>query len=980
MIESYWNIDQSSETENLQNEYDIDMNPGIPMDIEIELEYESDTQSNTSEERVEPSWDGSDDSGLEDSDSPDDIEGDNPLAPNNTYAVLQPSLPPVQTCHNHPPSSTSPPDPKLTTPALQALKKELLGDYRTPSEAPSEPFILPELDDVQKLSLKHYSAWQKSNGTVKAYTLHASVLAEATGTEILSLYKVEALAESITRLHPRSIDICPKSCIAYTGKYSHLDKCPYISSATRKECNTPRYSGKNPNRRQATAQYTVLPVKATIDALYANAGTSKLMRHRDNCKKAVLKLLGSASNGNLNGDAERTYSDFGDSYVHAHIHSELGLFQNPQDVAFTLSTDGAQLTMKKHSNTWILILIILNLPPEIRYRTENVIINFATPGPNSPGDIESFIRPLFEEMAQFSEGIWIWDAIHSAYFSIKACIAIAAGDMLGSAKINGMAGHAAIYGDRFSTVQAAKSSTASGSKAQYYPMLSSDKHNPNRPKYSYDTLPLREHRTYFETLRDLEAAPNENQRKFITRTTGVSRLPLCIASPAFFHPAFFPLDPFHLIYENCMAFIWDLWTIKSHDNEIMHISTRKAATLGILVTEAMATLPPAFCGPVRDPHLKRQSQYKIYEWMALLHWYLVPMGIELNFDSLILGNFAKFVRAMDYSMTSKPRSEDDLSNLYQYISEFLTDFERLYIGKNPDRNNRARLCLFQLIHIPSHIKWNGSIRIGSQATVERSIGEMGHKIRSKKSPFANLKNIIIKRERIKLLSLYYPDLSLNSGPIQAPPQGTNPLSHGKLFQSLPFHISDCKTGTEVFQQLALILNHIGLDTPGYHEINLSEDVQRWGKLRLLNNRVLHTELAYSPPRKEPARKSCWFRVSGLVFNLVLRILIDYQSLIPATSLPLFGLALAFYSIKIMEKTYAFGVYKKLTDAGEVLGCWRGKHWSTEMYVIDIDKISDLVGIWRHNTWMYMLQKHPGLDMLNAEESGRDNGDEVESNL
>jgi hypothetical protein len=89
--------------------------------------------------------------------------------------------------------------------------------------------------------------------------------------------------------------------------------------------------------------------------------------------------------------------------------------------------------MKKHSNTWLLILIILNLPPTFRYKTEHIIINLATPGPNSPGDIESFIQPLFEEMAMASEGIWMWDAVDSSYFVNHAHIVMALGDMLGSA-------------------------------------------------------------------------------------------------------------------------------------------------------------------------------------------------------------------------------------------------------------------------------------------------------------------------------------------------------------------------------------------------------------------------------------------------------------------------------------------------------------------------------------------------------------------
>jgi len=69
-----------------------------------------------------------------------------------------------------------------------------------------------------------------------------------------------------------------------------------------------------------------------------------------------------------------------------------------------------------------------------------------------------------------SEEIWIWDAIDSAHFVHRSCISMALGDMLGSAKLNGMAGHTAIFGDHFSMVQAAKSSLIKEVKLQYYPM------------------------------------------------------------------------------------------------------------------------------------------------------------------------------------------------------------------------------------------------------------------------------------------------------------------------------------------------------------------------------------------------------------------------------------------------------------------------------------------------------------------------------
>ncbi|KAF8986780.1 hypothetical protein BDQ17DRAFT_1259248, partial [Cyathus striatus] len=56
-------------------------------------------------------------------------------------------------------------------------------------------------------------------------------------------------------------------------------------------------------------------------------------------------------------------------------------------------------------------------------------------------------------MAIGSEGMWMQDALHeSSYFLNRMYITMLLGDMLGSAKVNGMAGHSALHGDRFSMV------------------------------------------------------------------------------------------------------------------------------------------------------------------------------------------------------------------------------------------------------------------------------------------------------------------------------------------------------------------------------------------------------------------------------------------------------------------------------------------------------------------------------------------------
>jgi len=108
--------------------------------------------------------------------------------------------------------------------------------------------------------------------------------------------------------------------------------------------------------------------------------------------------------------------------------------------------------------------------------------------------------------------------------------------------------------------------------------------------------------------------------------------------------------------------------------------------------------------------------------MVLLHWYIIPIGIEIGMDPTVLQNFSHFVEAIEFAMMIQPREDGELQKLHEIIATFLTEYEWLYIGNDPDKILHACLCIFQLIHVPHHIQWNSSIWVGSQATVEHSIG------------------------------------------------------------------------------------------------------------------------------------------------------------------------------------------------------------------------------------------------------------------
>jgi hypothetical protein len=165
-----------------------------------------------------------------------------------------------------------------------------------------------------------------------AYKLHAEVLQSASDVEILSLKSVQKLAATLTDLRPLQIDMCPKSCLAYTGEFADLESCSRMHDG--KICGEPHYLPKRTPKakNKPRAQMMCLPIVPAIKAMFANADTSRLLRHRNKCLQKALKLLAASF---------MKYSDFGNSRVHIHHYQSLGLFQDSRDIAFAISTDGA---------------------------------------------------------------------------------------------------------------------------------------------------------------------------------------------------------------------------------------------------------------------------------------------------------------------------------------------------------------------------------------------------------------------------------------------------------------------------------------------------------------------------------------------------------------------------------------------------------------------------------------------------------------
>jgi hypothetical protein len=145
--------------------------------------------------------------------------------------------------------------------------------------------------------------------------------------QLPSLRCREARLRGVTGIQHRAIDCCFNSCIAFTGKYSDVQECPF--------CKEPR---KHPTSGRPRKQFIYIPLAPRLRLQYENPERARVLK---SYRKHLLE------SNETNGT--RQFRDVFDGDLFRNFHQdELGLFQDSHDVALHLSLDGVQLTALKH--------------------------------------------------------------------------------------------------------------------------------------------------------------------------------------------------------------------------------------------------------------------------------------------------------------------------------------------------------------------------------------------------------------------------------------------------------------------------------------------------------------------------------------------------------------------------------------------------------------------------------------------------------
>lgn len=639
------------------------------------------------------------------------------------------------------------------------LDEETLSRLQNPLRDPA--ILTPD----QRLSLKLYLTGMK--GTDDIYAKHRDAILERhPEDEIPSLYRLHKQIAELTGVQPLWHDMCPASCMAYTGPFENDVKCSFCKTA---------HDRYKPGTHTPLRQFATFPLGPQIQSRFRSLEGAYDMRHRERRMEEILeKLVKTAGKLDEIGDIYEG-SNFWDAYCKGRIGKD--------DVCVIFSMDGAQLFEHKASNCWIYIWILVDVAPDQRYKKKYILPGAIVPGPDKPDCIESFLYPGFQHVAALQhEGMMVWDASDPTRppFRVHIYLFLGEADHVGSTDMTGYVAHHGKNGCRHRCKRPGRRKP--GASHYYSVCLKPDgycEQGCDADDYEPSDVPESSAEDYYRDLQYLRNATS--QSNYYSR-----RLQTGIVKPSIFSglhpdrtspiPSIFPGDIMHLFGLNITGLLVSLWrgTIDCDTKNGDDRSTwdwmclRDADTWtkhGAAVAAAKHYLPGSFDRPPRDPAEKISSGYKCWEYLTWIYglapgllYRVLPDPYWKNYCMLVAG-----ARIMYQPKTVQAQRE----RAHQLISDFIYNYELSYMQRQTSRMHFAPQCLHSLSHTPTQTTCIGPLISTSQFPMERIIGDLGSEIKQPSLPFENLAQRALRRAQNNVLTAMFPDLD-PVRPSQAP--------------------------------------------------------------------------------------------------------------------------------------------------------------------------------------------------------------------
>lgn len=246
------------------------------------------------------------------------------------------------------------------------------------------------------------------------YILHCFILPADNNlpSSYADLYKkIQAFLSPVKDYH-----CCINDCVVFrdsvAGEYSKLSQCP--------KCNEERYrqGTKIPQKR-----FKYIPLESRIRRLFADKKTSQLIQSH------------SLSSSNLRNN--KIVDSIHCTEAWRALYSSTGFFQgDPRGLSFAICMDGLNpFSREKNSySTCPILLVIVNLPQQIRMLSGSIVMTGLIPGPKEPKNTDAYVDVLIDDIMDLNT-LTIYDGHADETFNLKANIVLNIFDYPGQNKV-----------------------------------------------------------------------------------------------------------------------------------------------------------------------------------------------------------------------------------------------------------------------------------------------------------------------------------------------------------------------------------------------------------------------------------------------------------------------------------------------------------------------------------------------------------------
>ncbi|KAJ1306455.1 hypothetical protein OPQ81_007458 [Rhizoctonia solani] len=524
----------------------------------------------------------------------------------------------------------------------------------------------------------------------------------------------------LSGLETRAYDCCVNSCCCFLGRYKDFTSCPF--------CKEARFKSHGVARRHF--HYT--PLIPQLCGLFQDASMTEKLGYRVLAEQKhqpgkIVDVFDSEHYRSLRA----TVLDPTTGYQ---------FFDNPQDIALGLATDGVTL-FKRRSETIL---------------KKNVLCVGVIPGPKQCKDMNSFLIPLLDELLELESGIKCpglpTPNCPAHNFVFRAFVIIIFDDIPAIAKLLMMKGHNAIKPCRACMITGVLC-RLERSSVYYAPLADPDDEN---FVLTFEDLKLRTHQGFLDQLEEIEAAPTQTARKKLAQKYGLNGRSIFTRLRSINLAICAPYDTMHLLFENLVPNMIKQWTgqFKGLDRGSGNYQMEPEvwAEVGLRTVGIRHTIPSSFVSVIHN--IAEDGDLYTAELYAFWVQYIAPIALQGKLPKEYYDHFLLMRDFVTLSIQLEITHEE-IDKLQHMINEWVADYELLYYQYLPSRLPTCTLTIHALLHLPMYIRQTGPLWASWSFVMEQFCGNMLPAVKNRTKPYDHLDNFIQQRAQMQIVSCLY---------------------------------------------------------------------------------------------------------------------------------------------------------------------------------------------------------------------------------